>query len=122
MTDEIEDRGDNDLTLVIESQDFVIKTLKQDNAALLLEKGEWQSDRVKLNGTEQLVADLTKKLTEIISPRRPNKNSVFPTTASHPINGKTAAAVQSTDAAEYPIPHRYIFLLGVNNSSLSSLV
>ncbi|MGY9059949.1 MAG: hypothetical protein ACKVHI_09230 [Candidatus Puniceispirillales bacterium] len=66
MTDEIEDRGDNDLTLVIESQDLVIKTLKQDNAALLLEKGEWQSDRVKLNGTEQLVADLTKKLTEII--------------------------------------------------------
>jgi len=66
MTDEIEDRGDNDLTLVIESQDLVIKTLKQDNAALLLEKGEWQSNRVKLNGTEQLVADLTKKLTEII--------------------------------------------------------
>jgi len=66
MTDEIEDRGDNDLTLVIESQDLVIKTLKQDNAALLLEKGEWQSDRVKLNVTEQLVADLTKKLTEII--------------------------------------------------------
>ena len=66
MTDEIEDRGDNDLTLVIESQDLVIKTLKQDNAALLLEKGEWQSDRVKLNGTEQLVDDLTKKLTEII--------------------------------------------------------
>ena len=66
MTDEIEDRGDNDLTLVIESQELVIKTLKQDNAALLLEKGEWQSNRVKLNGTEQLVADLTKKLTEII--------------------------------------------------------
>ena len=66
MTDEIKDRGNNDLTLVIESQDLVIKTLKQDNAALLLEKGEWQSNRVKLNGTEQLVVDLTKKLTEII--------------------------------------------------------
>jgi len=66
MTDEIEDRGKNDLTLVIEGQDLVINKLKKDNSDLLLEKGEWQSDRVKLNGTEQLVVDLTKKLTEII--------------------------------------------------------
>ena len=57
-----------------------------------------------------------------MSPISPKINSTLPTTASHPMNGKTAAAVQSTDAAEYPIPQRYIFLLGVNISSLSSLV
>ena len=35
------------------------------------------------------------------------------------LKGMTAAAVQSIDAAEYPIPHRYILRRGVNFSSIS---
>jgi len=61
-----EDRGGGDLTLVIESQDILLKDLRRDNFDLLKEKAGWQTDRVKLKGTESILGDLTSKLAKII--------------------------------------------------------
>ena len=57
--------------------------------------------------------------TESIRPDIPVTNAPSPTTASQATNGKTAAAVQSTEAALYPMPHRYMLRRGVNRSSTS---
>ena len=45
------------------------------------------------------VTPIISSETEMISPPMPIRRAPSPTTASHAMNGKTAAAVQSTDAA-----------------------
>ena len=57
-------------------------------------------------------------MTERTSPAIPKAKAPFPTTASQATNGNTAAAVQSTEAALYPIPHRYLWGIGYSAASV----